>query len=106
MASQLPPEAPEFSQGGPSHVTKRPSPGLAIASLVIGIIGVGAWCIPICGVPLNIGGLVMGAMGMKSTNRGMAIAGIVLNVLALIAGIVNAAYGAYLGATGQHPLLQ
>jgi hypothetical protein len=36
----------------------------------------------------------------------MAIAGIVLNVLALIAGIVNAAYGAYLGATGQHPLLQ
>ena len=45
-------------------------------------------------------------MGMKSSGRGMAIAGVVLNIIGLIAGIANAAFGAYLAATGQHPLVQ
>lgn len=111
MASQFPPDqAPfppdPFPGDDPGQPAKQPSSGLAVTSLVIGIIGFGAWCLPICGLPLSIGGLITGIMGMKSPGRGMAIAGVILNVLGLIAGIANAAYGAYLGATGQHPFFQ
>lgn len=79
--------------------------GMAIASLVLGLIGLGGWCIPIVGLPLTVIGLVLGIKGLRSPNRGMAIAGIVLCSLGLLASVVNAAVGAYLGATGQHPLI-
>lgn len=36
----------------------------------------------------------------------MAITGVVLNSISLVLTIGNAAVGAYMGATGQHPLLQ
>jgi hypothetical protein len=44
--------------------------------------------------------------GMKSTSHGMAVAGLTLSIIGLVLTIINAAIGAYLGATGQHPLLQ
>ena len=80
--------------------------GAAVAALVLGIVNLFAWCLPICGLPLAIAGIVCGVLGLKSENPGMAIAGLVMSGLGLIAGIVNGAIGAYLGATGQHPLLQ
>ncbi|MDF2540675.1 MAG: hypothetical protein K0S47_393 [Herbinix sp.] len=75
--------------------------GLAIASLVLGIIGLLAWCIPLFGLPITIVGLVLGILGLKSIYKGMAIAGIVLSSLGLLFSLVNSAIGAYLGATGQ-----
>ena len=38
---------------------------------------------------------------MKKGGKGMAIAGIVLCIISLVATIVNSAIGAYMGATGQ-----
>jgi hypothetical protein len=79
----------------------------AIVSFVLGIASLIAWCIPICGAPISIVGIVLGVRGLGSTSqRAMAIVGIVLCSLGLIATLINAAVGAYLGATGQHPLLQ
>jgi uncharacterized membrane protein len=79
----------------------------AIASFVLGIVSLIAWCIPICGAPVTLVGIVLGVRGLQSTSqRAMAIVGIILCSLGLIATLVNAAIGAYLGATGQHPLLQ
>jgi hypothetical protein len=77
-----------------------------ITSLVLGILSMLAWCIPLCGAPVTIAGLVLGIMGLNSTKRNMAIAGIVLSSIGLVLTIVNGAYGAYLGYTGQHPLFQ
>ncbi len=77
------------------------SKGWAIASLVVGIINLCAWFIPLCGGPLSIVGIVLGVLGMKSTTqRTLAIVGIVLSGLGLLASIVNAVLGAYLGTQG------
>jgi hypothetical protein len=78
-----------------------PGRGKAIASLVLGIIGLFAWCLPIVGLPVTITGLVLGIKGLKSSAKGMATAGIALCILGLVASIINAAIGAYMGATGQ-----
>lgn len=80
--------------------------GNAIASLVLGIIGMIAWYIPLFGAPITIVGLVLGIKGMKSNSRGMAIAGVVLCIIGLVFTIINGAIGAYIGATAQHPLLE
>jgi len=76
---------------------------LAIASLVLGLLGLAAWCLPICGGPLAIIGIVLGVMGLKSQGRVMAIIGLVLNGLALLATIVNAAWGMKMAMDGEHP---
>jgi hypothetical protein len=70
--------------------------GMAIASLIIGIIGGLAWCLPFVGVPMAIIGIVLGVMGMKSSKRNLAIIGVVLCGLSLLAGVVNGIAGAIL----------
>jgi hypothetical protein len=57
--------------------------GYAITSLVIGILGLCFGFVPICGVILVIIGIILGIMGLKSRQRNLAIAGIVLNVISL-----------------------
>lgn len=79
--------------------------GKAIAALVLGILGLGAWCLPILGAPVTIVGLVLGCKALNSPARGMAMAGVVLCIIGLVLTIANAAVGAYMGATGQHPLV-
>ncbi|MCS7191188.1 MAG: hypothetical protein NZ843_06260 [Fimbriimonadales bacterium] len=71
---------------------------------MLGILSLVAWCLPICGGPVSIVGLIFGARGLNATNRWMSIVGIALCSIGLLLTIVNAAIGAYLGATGQHPL--
>lgn len=74
--------------------------GLAIASLVLGIISLGAWFLPICGLPVSITGLILGIVGRNSSKSGMATAGIVMTIIGLVLGIINAAIGAYMGIQG------
>lgn len=75
---------------------------MAIGSLVLGVINLCAWFLPICGIPMSIAGIVLGYFGMKDvSSKNLAIGGIALSALGLIAGCINAAFGAYLAATGQ-----
>ncbi|MBN1331576.1 DUF4190 domain-containing protein [Candidatus Dojkabacteria bacterium] len=68
---------------------------MAIAALVLGIMNLCSWCLPICGCPMSIVGIILGVMGMKSEkNKTFAIIGLVLSVLGLCASIVNAIAGA------------
>lgn len=67
--------------------------GLAIAALVLGIVGVTSWLIPICGLPINILGVIFGAIGIKSSKQGMAIAGLVLSSIGVLLAILNAVLG-------------
>ena len=39
--------------------------GMSIASMVLGIVGLIAWCIPIIGGPVGVVGLILGIVGMK-----------------------------------------
>ena len=79
--------------------------GKAIASMVLGIVGLLAWILPLCGFPVTIVGLILGIVDRKSSRRGMAIAGIVMNIIGLLGSTINAALGAYLALSGQHPLV-
>jgi hypothetical protein len=101
---------PHFHQGkAMSNASSGPvssdGSGKAIASLVLGIVGMVGWCLPIIGLPVTIVGLVLGIMARTSSKRGMAIAGIVLSIIGLALSVVNGAMGVYLLSTGQNPLL-
>jgi hypothetical protein len=41
--------------------------GLAIASLVLGIGSLCAWIIPLCGIPVSVIGLILGALSLGSS---------------------------------------
>lgn len=79
--------------------------GKPVLSLVLGILGLFAWIIPLFGLPITITGLVYGIKALKGLKRGMALAGVILCSLGLAASAVNAIVGAYMGATGQHPVV-
>ena len=67
---------------------------LGIAWLIMWIVwpffGVPRFVIPLLGAPINIAGLILGIKGLKSTKRGIAIAGIVISSFGLIITIIQA----------------
>jgi hypothetical protein len=75
--------------------------GKALASMILGIIGLIAWLIPLFGLPITVIGLILGVNSLKSNNSGIATAGVVTSIIGLVLTIINACIGAYLGATGQ-----
>lgn len=81
-------------QLGETAVNKYKNNGKATAGLVLGIIGVVVSLVPLFGAPVNIVGLVMGILGLKSENKVRAKVGIVLCIIGLISTIAWAIYGA------------
>lgn len=68
--------------------------GYALGSLIIGILNLCSWCLPLCGCPLSIIGIVLGVMGMKSEEKKtMATIGLILSVIGLIATLANTFLG-------------
>jgi hypothetical protein len=59
--------------------------GLAIAGMIFGIVSIVSVCVftPL-GLLGGIAGIILSCLGMKSRNRGMAIAGLVCSILALL----------------------
>ena len=78
---------------------------MEIASLFLGLIGLLAWTIPLFGFPVTIIGLILGLLGQKRRKRGIALAGMILSIICLVATIVNASLGTYHMVTGKPPLL-
>lgn len=62
--------------------------GLAIASLVLGILGILSSCIICVSLPLGAIGLVLGGFGLQGSNRGVALAGLITSGIAVIATLV------------------
>lgn len=87
--------------GGMESGPQKPkSNGKSVASLVLGLVGLVAWCLPLIGFPVTIVGLIMGILGVKERKNGMAIAGIVLSAITLVITVFNSALGAYLSIMG------
>jgi len=78
----------QFAPVPPAPAPAGDKKGLAIASLVLGILGFCSSIIPICGGLFGLVGVVLGFLGLKSSGKGMAIAGIVLGGLGILAAIV------------------
>ncbi len=57
------------------------------------------------GAPVNIAGLIFSVKGLSSLKRNLAVAGLVLSIIGLIATIGNATLGAYMAAKGDNRLV-
>ncbi len=86
----------DYSNNGSQPVYEHQSgarKGFAIASMVMGIIGlVGSCCslftFGVLNLLLGVVGLIFGILGLKSQGKGMAIAGIIMAALNLIIGVL------------------
>jgi len=76
----------------------------SIAGLVLGILSLIFWLIPLIGLPIAIIGLILGIIGVKD-KRKFAMAALICSIIGLVLAIGNAAIGAYMGATGQHAIV-
>ena len=80
---------PGYGGGWPTSPVAAPRNGLGTAALVLGVLSIPLAFVVIGGL-LGIVGLVLGVMALRrvarglATNRGMAIAGIVLSVLGIL----------------------
>ena len=69
--------------------------GQAIASLVLGIVGLIFWLLPLLGLPITIVGLVMGTKGRRNSLKpAMATVGMVLSMIGLVLTAINMFLGA------------
>ncbi len=60
-----------------------------------------AWFIPIIGLPVQIIGLVLGGLSLKSKDNVQATVGIALCIVGIALSIINGYWGAYVAT---HPL--
>lgn len=68
----------------------------ATSGLILGILSLFCWLIPLIGAPISIIGLVRSTKGLNADNKGHGIAGLVLNIIGLIATAINFIIGAYI----------
>ncbi|MFD3530904.1 DUF4190 domain-containing protein [Streptomyces sp. NPDC058664] len=79
---------------GQSGYPQSPSNGMGTASMVLGIIAVAGFCLYGLGMVLGILALIFGVIGMKkagrgeATNRGMALAGVILGAIGTVVSAV------------------
>ncbi len=85
----------EYGNGSYTSTEQPPvrSGGVAIAALVLGILGAVSCCFPIISIPVSIAGIVCGALGLKSDRRNMAVAALIVCVVFLILAIVALVLG-------------
>ncbi len=74
----------------PNRTPYQPDPGrgCAVASVVCGILSIVLCCLsPIVNAPLSVAAIICGVIGLKSSQRGMAVAGIVCGIVGIVIGI-------------------
>ena len=83
----------------PAQEAKKETNGLAIGSLVTGILSVTCCCGSIVGIILSIVAIVLGAISKKQQkdNNAMALIGIILGAVGVIFAIVGIIIGASAG---------
>jgi len=82
-----------MTQASVQPQTPRKGNALAITGMILGIVSVVLCWLPIVSLPCGIGGLIFSILGIRrakttGTGRGVALAGLVLSILGLLAGLV------------------
>lgn len=97
----------ESYTGGTVNPPQQPGnkKGMAIASMVLGIVAVVLFCLWYISIPAAIVGLILGVLSNKAGKDGMATAGIVLSIIALAIAIIwilglSALVAGLMGAAG------
>lgn len=100
MADDLAIESTDETRDVPSVPAARPIPGLAVASLVLGIVGELVSHIPVIGripalslgviaVGLGIFGVLRNPAGIARSKRGLAVAGLTLGIVSIFNGLLG-----------------
>lgn len=93
----LPPITPiQPEETNDKDIQSKESNGKSVASFVLGIIGMMAWCLPILGFPVGVVGLTFGLHEKNSNAKMMTLAGIILNILCLALCLFNTLIDVYL----------
>jgi hypothetical protein len=70
--------------------------GMAVASLVLGIIGVSLALLSVCDFPFGVIGIVLGVLGLRSVRRPhFAKAGLALSIIGLLMAVGATAFYVY-----------
>lgn len=67
---------------------KKERKGFCIASMVLGIICLVFFCVWYLSIPCGILAIIFGILGVKSTSKGMAIAGLITGSIGLVVSIL------------------
>jgi hypothetical protein len=68
----------------PPQPLQKDHSGCAIASLIVGVFNLSIWLLPICGFPLGITGIILGIVGIDSSNKKLAMMGLIFSIIGLI----------------------
>ena len=90
----------QYNQYGQYVQPVQEKKGLSLASMILGIVGFLAWCLPLVGFPVCITGLILGIVGIKKGGKGMAIAGIIMCAITLLLTLGNSILGVIIGMSG------
>jgi len=99
------PTASPLDQHAPPTASRGDRSGKGTASMILGIISIPAAIIPIIGLVIGVVGLVLGLIARGDinrrglSNRGHAVAGIVLNSIGLVLTIANMVAGAIMATS-------
>lgn len=77
-------DGPPIARRRRSEAKGEENIGLAVTSLVLGIISVVIFCFWPISMPLAVMAIIFGAIGMNQGGRGMAVAGLVCGVSAIV----------------------
>lgn len=74
--------------GSPVVPTSNSGSWKGVVALVLGILGIFTSGLLVVGMAIPVGAIVLGSMGLKTSRRGMAIAGIILGAIDLTLSII------------------
>lgn len=74
----------ETTQAKVTEEPKKEKKGFCIASMVLGIVALVFFCIWYVSIPCGILAIIFGILGIKSINKGMAIAGLITGSIGLV----------------------
>lgn len=88
----------QFYNGNNMQMPPQPTSGLAIASMVLGIIALVLSCFGTVGIICGLLAVILGgcALATKKGGKGMAIAGLVCGIIALVPSIIVVSIGSSL----------
>ncbi len=72
----------------PAASYAQPIDGMAIASLVLGILSIIPFCIWFVAIPLGIMALIFGFLGNKGSSKGIAVGGIVCGIVGIVIALI------------------
>lgn len=79
-------------------VQPKKSIGLAVTSMVLGIVSLAFFCIPYLALPVGIVGLILGIVSIKGhkDGKGMAIAGIIMSSVGIVIAVIFLIYTCFI----------